>query len=501
MKELKANIRQRSDDIEKRLVAQSEDAGGSEPGLRPLSRPGSVKSKRPETGGSSRGGRKSKAKRGGKAADDDAGMGGVVVGENGVGDFIMPEPMGILDANGLPTGYPWAPGSLPPSSIETSEGAMGGAGGFAMGSGPGSEGMPTPTNAAAEVGANLEDSAAFTNDDSEMRGSGEAGLDVDAQREASLYCQSIQIAIVPHKTVKTSKYEGKVHKVWGVINIQDDTPNSFLVTATTSEGTKYVLNCSKSLSLTEACDVAQYRRLPPLEQDEKIELAAELVQLCHVRSDPDRVDDMDQHELRIEIQTPMLSKLAVYQNDDNDWSKRAPRHTYRTSNIIQSVNRFLSKSDSFVFDSHAQLLGATAAEGGEKGVAAKEDGDIITTKTQKVPVLYVSEQDDNDPSETFMSIIAKMGNEDSAPDELDEHAEVTLMAKTLQAIPNVHKSEAQYRVAIRLPMFATVDDEAMNRFVEEILNCLKVVVDEDRNMCPQVSSNRSITPMTGTRPK
>eukprot|EP00618_Florenciella_parvula_P019168 CAMPEP_0119493584 /NCGR_PEP_ID=MMETSP1344-20130328/17799_1 /TAXON_ID=236787 /ORGANISM="Florenciella parvula, Strain CCMP2471" /LENGTH=214 /DNA_ID=CAMNT_0007529023 /DNA_START=300 /DNA_END=940 /DNA_ORIENTATION=- len=32
LKELKANIRQRSDDIEKRLVAQSEDAGGSEPG-------------------------------------------------------------------------------------------------------------------------------------------------------------------------------------------------------------------------------------------------------------------------------------------------------------------------------------------------------------------------------------------------------------------------------------------------------------------------------------
>ena len=49
-------------------------------------------------------------------------------------------------------------------------------------------------------------------------------------------------------------------------------------------------------------------------------------------------------------------------------------------------------------------------------------------------------------------------------------------------------------------MFATVDDEAMNRFVEEILKCLKVVVDEDRNMCLKVSSNRPITPMTGPRP-
>ena len=34
-----------------------------------------------------------------------------------------------------------------------------------------------------------------------------------------------------------------------------------------------------------------------------------------------------------------------------------------------------------------------------------------TPQTQKVPILYVDERDDTDPSDTFMSIIAKMGND------------------------------------------------------------------------------------------
>ena len=94
----------------------------------------------------------------------------------------------------------------------------------------------------------------------------------------------------------------------------------------------------------------------------------------------------------------------------------------------------------------------------------------------------------------FMNVIAKMAED-------EDFGAIVILARAQQPVEGVERSDQQHRLTVRLPTFATVDDEASARFVNRLVDSLKVYVDAEKQMCVKVVSNRAASRESSRKPK
>jgi hypothetical protein len=95
--------------------------------------------------------------------------------------------------------------------------------------------------------------------------------------------------------------------------------------------------------------------------------------------------------------------------------------------------------------------------------------------------------------EVFMNVIAKISLEG------EDFGAAVVLVRAVQAVPDVEHSDRQHRLVVRLPTFATVDDDASTRFINRVVDSLKVYVDENKQMSVKATSNRAASREGGPR--
>lgn len=95
--------------------------------------------------------------------------------------------------------------------------------------------------------------------------------------------------------------------------------------------------------------------------------------------------------------------------------------------------------------------------------------------------------------EVFMNVIAKISLEG------EDFGAAVVLARAVQAVPDVERSDQQHKLTVRLPTFATVDDDAAALFIHRVVDSLKVYVDEKKQMSVKATSNRAASREGGPR--
>lgn len=260
------------------------------------------------------------------------------------------------------------------------------------------------------------------------------------------------------------------------------------------------IEVSDTISIEEVVDLTgSDKQLPIINENDKVELALDLVRYVHIRSNKAGGD----FEIRIEKDTLQIEQRAPV---EEEWTKRGPRRMLRTASIsVTAVERMAISSRSShkmppiggisedVEDAASRSTGfANANETASTGQADYDPHrDIILTTNNKVPIHYANAPPNNNPDPPMMNIVAKYGSNDLEP-------QVVVTAHAISTIPGTTNSNSVLRLTVRMPMVAIVDEEASNSFVQQLVSVLRIYVDEEGTMSLQAKSDRTCKPSTVT---